>query len=158
MASENQQALSTIKNFHSYSVNFSSSGMPTNEQWPLVKSGGYQHIINLIPGDFSSEELKISSLGMTFNQIAVVWDKPTLKNFQDFIDVMSSYPKQNKVLLHCQLNYRASTFAYLYRVTQLRTNPKIAKEEMLKVWQPVDTWQYFINSVLLHYKKVNKNK
>ena len=147
------QDLDSIKNFRSYSTNFASAGLPSDEQIEQVKNQGYQHVVSLLPGDFEAEEFLVTSLDMSFSQIEVVWDKPTLDDFKSFAAIMAAYPKQDKVFLHCQLNWRASTFAYLYRVTQLGTDKKVAKEQMLAVWQPNDNWQQFIDTVLQHYNK-----
>ncbi len=67
---------------------------------------------------------------------------------------MDSFPANDRVLLHCKLNYRASAFSYLYQVTLNSSDEPAAKEKMLSVWQPNQTWQTFINKVL---KQANKN-
>jgi protein tyrosine phosphatase (PTP) superfamily phosphohydrolase (DUF442 family) len=144
-------SLENIKNFSMISTTLASSGMPTNTELMLVKESGYQHIINLIPGDFSDEQQHITTLGMSFEQIAVDWNKPTLADFKHFVRLMDGYQK-DKVLVHCRLNYRASAFVYLYQTTQLKVDELIAKEQMNAVWQPEDVWLEYINSVQQHYQ------
>ncbi len=149
------EPLAEIKNFRILSTQFANAGMPTPEEFKLIHQQGYQHIINLIPGDFSHEQQQVTSLGMSFEQIAVDWHQPTLENFQQFVKLMQQYQKE-KVLVHCQLNYRASAFSYLYQVTQLGVSTKLANNQMITVWQPEGTWLEFIDMVEQHYKKDNK--
>jgi len=145
------EPLAEIKNFRVLSNQFANAGMPTAEEFELIQQQGYQHIINLIPGDFSHEQQQVTSLGMSFQQIAVDWHQPTLENFQEFVKIMQQY-QQDKVLVHCQLNYRASAFSYLYQVTQLGISAKLANSQMETVWQPEGTWLEFIEMVEQHYK------
>lgn len=144
-------SLDNIKNFSMISTTLASSGMPTNTELVLVKQSGYQHIINLIPGDFDDEQQQVTALDMSFEQIAVDWHKPTLADFKHFVRLMAGYQK-DKVLVHCRLNYRASAFVYLYQTTQLQVDEVIAKEQMNSVWQPEGVWLEYINMIQHHYQ------
>jgi protein tyrosine phosphatase (PTP) superfamily phosphohydrolase (DUF442 family) len=146
-----------IKNFSLLSPTLASSGMPSQSEFELVQQSDYQHIINLIPGDFSNEKKEISALGMSFDQIAVDWSEPTLGDFQHFVRLMKTY-KQGKVLVHCRLNYSASAFSYLYQTTQLGVNESTAQSQMKAIWEPNDIWLEFINEVQSHYQTTTKNK
>jgi len=151
-ANEQENSLNEIKNYRQITTNFASAGMPTPVEFEAIKKMGYQHIINLIPGNFSNEQQNVTSLGMSFEQIPVAWGEPTLADFQQFVTLMNNY-QQDKVLVHCRLNYRASAFSYLYQITQQGANKETAKKQMLSVWQPEGTWLKFINKVEQHYKK-----
>jgi len=152
------KTIEQVTNFRQLSPVFSSSGMPSDKAFIALSQAGYKHVINLIPGDFSEEEQALKLLNISFQQIEVDWHAPTLVNFQNFVTLMKSYQPQEeqqvdeKVLLHCRLNYRASAFAYLYQVTQLGVDEQQAKAMMLSVWQPQDTWQRYIEQVLQHYQ------
>ena len=141
-----QLTLTDIKNYKPLSEQFSSAGMPVAGDFQTLKNNGFQHIINLIPGDFSEEKAQLASLQMTFDQIAVDWNNPTLENFAEFTGLMKQY-QGDKVLVHCKLNYRASVFAYLYEVRELANDPHVAEKKMLSIWQPNDTWSAFIKRV-----------
>jgi protein tyrosine phosphatase (PTP) superfamily phosphohydrolase (DUF442 family) len=148
-------SIENIKNFSLLSSTLASSGMPSQSEFQLVKQNGYLHVINLIPGDFSNENKEITALEMSFDQIAVDWSEPTLGDFQHFVRLMKAY-KQDKVLVHCRLNYRASAFAYLYQTTQLGVNEATAKSQMQAIWAPNDTWLEFIDEVQAHYQSTSK--
>lgn len=53
-----------------------------------------------------------------------------------------------KTLVHCQVNFRASAFSFLYRVLYLGVASGEAKEDMNSVWVPDATWTGFIFDVL----------
>ncbi|SFD57206.1 protein tyrosine phosphatase family protein [Pseudoalteromonas denitrificans] len=145
--------LTHIKNFRHITSLLSSSGMPSASEFKLIQNKGYRHIINLIPGDFNKENHDIRALNMSFDQIPVDWENPTLADFQKFVVLMNNY-KQAPVLVHCRLNYRASAFAYLYQITQLGISHESAQKNMLTVWQPEGTWLKYINMVRKHYQNI----
>jgi protein tyrosine phosphatase (PTP) superfamily phosphohydrolase (DUF442 family) len=149
-ACSKSESIEDIKNFTSLSPVLASAGMPSKSEFSIVQKSGYQHIINLIPGDFSSEKKNINSLGMSFDQIAVDWNEPTLADFKHFVRLMNTY-KLDKVLVHCRLNYRASAFAYLYQTTQLGLDESIAQSQMQAIWEPDGTWLKFIKEVQKNY-------
>ena len=146
--------LINIKNYQQVTTNFASAGMPTNKQLETIKQQGFTHIINLIPGDFSDEQNKAAELKLDFTQIPVDWHNPTVGDFQQFVKAMTKAKQQNpeaKILLHCQLNYRASAFAYLYQVTQAGQDNEQAKLLLNKIWQPEGKWQQFVDDVIAAY-------
>ena len=50
--------------------------------------------------------------------------------------------------MHCQANYRASAFAFLYRVIYQDVPMATAKADMNAIWEPNETWQALIFDVL----------
>jgi len=78
----------------------------------------------------------------------VPWQSPTLRDYQTFAAIMRSQPTM-KTLLHCQMNYRASAFSFLYRVLELDTPMPTAAADLYQIWSPNSTWMTFINSVLV---------
>lgn len=144
-------SLDHIKNFRALSPIFASAGMPNLTDLALLKQSNYQHIINLIPGDYSEEQQQITALEMSFEQISVDWHEPKLADFKQFVKLMKKY-QQDKVLVHCRLNYRASAFAYLYQTTQLGIDEAIAKRQMYSVWKPEGTWLAYIEMIQQYYQ------
>ena len=143
--------LSEISNFREYSPAFASSGQPTGEQLELLKSEGFERIIYIAFSDsgkaFANEDVIVKKLGMEYVHIPVIWESPTASDFYAFADVMKRYPDK-KSLLHCQVNYRASAFSFLYRVLYRDVPVAVAKADMNTVWQPEDTWRELIFSIL----------
>jgi protein tyrosine phosphatase (PTP) superfamily phosphohydrolase (DUF442 family) len=143
--------LTGISNFREYSPDFASSGQPTREQIELLKSEGFERIIYIAfsnnPKAIADEDVLVKKLGMEYVHIPVVWDNPSVADFYAFADVMQRYPDK-KSLLHCQVNYRASAFSFLYRVLYQDVPVAFAKADMDTVWQPDETWRQLIFSIL----------
>ena len=142
-----------IYNYQYLNENLSSSGMPTAEQMKEVADEGVQVVINLAlrtsPGALPNEDSVVESLGMKYIHIPVEWNNPTKQNLDDFFAAMDDH-KQEKVLVHCQANYRASSFVMLYRVLRLGWKKEDAIPVMEKMWNPEDfpVWQKFIDENL----------
>jgi len=141
-----------IKNFYSVSDRLASSGILHLKDYEHISNDGFKHVINLIPGDQTDERKRVQGLGLSYQQIEVIWDEPTLEDFETFVKYMKSYG-DNKVYVHCQLNWRASTFVYLYRTTQLGVDKAKAEIDLLKVWKPNQTWQDYIEKIQFGYSK-----
>jgi len=128
--------------------------MPTAEQMKEVADAGVQVVINLAlktsPGALPNEDSVVESLGMKYIHIPVEWNNPTRQNLEDFFAAMDEH-KEDKVLVHCQANYRASSFIMLYRVVRLGWKKEDAIPVMKKMWNPEDfpIWQKFIDENLL---------
>lgn len=140
-----------ISAFREYSPLFASSGQPTEAQLGEVSAAGFERVIyiafsnsgNAIP----SEDQIVRELGMDYVHIPVVWTSPTLDDFNAFAAVMQQSPDK-KTLLHCQVNYRASAFSFLYRVIHEGVSVAEAKADLDTVWAPDATWRAFIFDVL----------
>jgi protein tyrosine phosphatase (PTP) superfamily phosphohydrolase (DUF442 family) len=143
-----------IYNYWFLNEKLSSSGMPTAEQMKEVADAGVQVVINLAlktsPGALPNEDSVVESLGMKYIHIPVEWNNPTRQNLEDFFAALDEH-KEDKVLVHCQANYRASSFIILYRVVRLGWKKEDAIPVMEKMWNPEDfpIWQKFIDENLL---------
>ena len=143
--------LSEISNYREYSATFASSGQPTKEQLQLLKDDGFERIVYIAFSDngnaFADEDVVVKELGMDYVHIPVIWDNPTASDFYSFAGSMQLEPDR-KTLLHCQVNYRASAFSFLYRVLYVDVSVAEAKADMNSVWQPNETWQNLIFGIL----------
>jgi protein tyrosine phosphatase (PTP) superfamily phosphohydrolase (DUF442 family) len=143
-----------IYNYWYYDEKLTSSGMPTAEQMKEVADAGVQVVINLAlktsQGALENEDAIAQSLGMKYIHIPVEWSAPTRQNLEEFFNVMDEH-KNEKVHVHCQANYRASSFIMLYRVHRLGWKKEDAIPVMERMWNPEDfpVWQKFIEANLL---------
>lgn len=142
-----------IYNYWYYDEKLTSSGMPTAEQMKEVADAGVQVVINLAlktsQGALENEDAIVESLGMKYVHIPVEWSDPMRQNLEDFFNAMDAY-KAEKVHVHCQANYRASSFIMLYRVHRLGWKKEDAIAVMERMWNPEDfpVWQKFIEANL----------
>ena len=143
--------LSTIDNYREYSPQFSSSGQPSAEQLEIVSKAGFERVIYLAFSDnhtaIESEDRVVKSNGMDYVHIPVDFDKPDLQDFEDFAALMNR-DKQKRTLLHCQINLRASSFSFLYRVIYSAVPIEQAKQDLDAIWVPDEIWFNFIVDVL----------
>jgi protein tyrosine phosphatase (PTP) superfamily phosphohydrolase (DUF442 family) len=146
-------AMKDIYNYQFLTERLSSSGMPKAEQMKAVAEAGTQVVINLAPATvrdaLPNEDALVESLGMKYIQIPVDWNHPIRQNLDDFFQAMDEH-KDQKVLVHCQANYRASSFIMLYRVLRLGWKEEDAVQIMEKMWNPEDfpVWQKFLDENL----------
>lgn len=143
--------LTDISNYREYSPLFSSSGQPTKEQLDVLRDTGFERIVYIAftnsGNAFADEDQIVKKLGMDYVQIPVDWENPTRGDFYAFAGSMQTGPKK-RTLLHCQVNYRASAFSFLYRVIYEAVPVADAKRDMNIVWQPNDIWRQYIFEVL----------
>lgn len=144
-------SIDDIVNYREYDANFSSSGQPDAGQLKLLSEAGFKRIVYIAFNDngtaIAAEDRTVKSLGMDYLHIPVDFENPTSEDFEDFAAVMNRDQKV-RTLLHCQVNYRASTFSFLYRVIYLGVPVAQAKKDLDGIWQPDETWYRFIVEVL----------
>lgn len=138
-------------NFVSIDPNLSTSGQPTVAQIESLAQQGYRVIINLAPADaygaIPDEAYYVTRNGLTYLNIPVDWKKPDKQDFYRFSSFLQQARTQ-KVYVHCQANYRASVFVFLYRAYHENINPEQAFSAVEKIWQPNETWDAFIREIL----------
>ncbi len=143
--------LSDISNYREYSTTFSSSGQPTEKQLALLKAAGFERIVYIAFSNsgkaLANEDVLVKELGMDYVHIPVTWDQPTAADFYAFAGALQRL-RDRKTLLHCQVNYRASAFSFLYRVLYDDVPIAKAKADMNTVWEPNETWRKLIFEIL----------
>ncbi len=146
-----QAASDDIINFVRYSPALSSSGQPTAEQLSALRDDGLQRVVYIAYSDhersLAHEDRLAKKLGLEYIHIPVEWNAPLASDFALFAGVVNQDTTKS-TLLHCQLNYRATAFAMLYRVIYQDISVAQAKAEMNAVWTPNETWTSFILDVL----------
>lgn len=133
------------------SETFLTSGQPTREQFSEVAAEGWQVVINLTMPDsigaFPDEGDVVRGLGMEYIAIPVVWRAPTRRDLEMFFATLDAC-RGKKVLAHCALNMRVSSFVFLGRVLRQGMEIETAREDLLSIWQPEGIWQEFIDEML----------
>jgi len=143
--------LSELTNYRAWSPMLSSSGQPSAEQLEAVRDAGFERVVFLAltdsHGSIEGEDTIVKGLGMEFVHIPVIWETPGADDFALFAALMSGAPEK-KTLVHCQVNFRASTFSFLYRVLHMDVPVGDAKDDLNTVWVPNETWKQLIFDVL----------
>jgi protein tyrosine phosphatase (PTP) superfamily phosphohydrolase (DUF442 family) len=142
-----------IYNFLPLSEKLFTGGMPTAEQLTEAAQRGVELVINLAPHEVSNalpgEPELVTSLGMQYINIPVIWNTPTKDGLERFMDVMDKNTDK-RILVHCQANFRATAFMALYRILRQGWNEQEAMAGMHKIWDAEDypIWKMFIEENL----------
>lgn len=143
-------------NFVVNTATVGSSGMPTEHQFSEIARSGYGVVVNLVPagsvGAHPDERGLVERNGMRYVGIPVNYAAPHSEEFEQFARVVRESGDE-RVLVHCQLGWRASTFAFLYRVVERGEDPDVAFEDVLRVWSPASHWRAFIRDTLRERNK-----
>ena len=131
------------------------SGQPSAESLANLRALGFEAVIYLAPPTVHDavrdEPLIVTRQGLTFVNIPIRFDHPTEADFETFAGVLTGLGNR-KVLVHCQINLRASSMMFLYRAIVLKQDPRIAYEAVTKVWQPDAAWRRLIEEQLRKHK------
>jgi protein tyrosine phosphatase (PTP) superfamily phosphohydrolase (DUF442 family) len=130
------------------------AGQPTAAALGTLAEQGFELVVNLAPpsngGAVPDEGKLVAEDGPAYVNIPVSWQQPTYEDFALFAAVMNG-ARDRKVLVHCQLNMRASAFTFLYRVVHEGVPPANAMEALRAVWIPRDQWATFTADVLARH-------
>lgn len=143
--------LGEIVNFRQYSETFASAGQPTREQLQALADHGFERVVYIAftgnPNALADEDQVVKGAGMEYMHVPVDFAAPLPDDFYAFADSMRR-DADKKTLLHCQVNFRASAFGFLYRVIYEDVPVAEAKADMNSVWRPNEVWRDFIFEVM----------
>jgi protein tyrosine phosphatase (PTP) superfamily phosphohydrolase (DUF442 family) len=127
------------------------AGQPDRASLQRLRAEGYAAVISLAPGNTSDavpEQAEIlKAQGVEFVHIPIPWQAPEAKHLEAMADAMQRL-KGKKVLVHCQMNMRASAVTFLYRAIHEKADPSLAWEDVRALWTPTDQWAGFIDAQL----------
>ena len=138
-------------NYVENSPRISSAGMPTRRQFAAIADAGFDVVVNLAPsgalGAHENERTLVEQRGMRYFNIPVNFDSPRKEDFERLAQILRDNGDR-RILVHCQMNLRASTFVFLYRVIELGEDPDRAFDDLEHVWLPSSRWREFIREIL----------
>lgn len=127
------------------------SGQPNAAALAGLAAQGFAAVIYLapptVPDAVPGEADIVRAQGLEFVNIPVKFGDPTEADFQAFVAAMERFGER-KVLVHCQVNMRASSMTFLYRVIVGREKPEQAYESVARVWSPEGPWKRLITTQL----------
>jgi len=136
-----------------YSPSLTTSGQPTQAELPLIASAGFDRIIFLAftdhPRAVAHEDDIVRGLGLQFIHIPVEWESPSQQDFAAFAAVMQTHGS-GRTLVHCEVNFRASVFGFLYQVLYEGADMDEAMSLLQSIWVPNDAWEAFIAREMRH--------
>jgi protein tyrosine phosphatase (PTP) superfamily phosphohydrolase (DUF442 family) len=127
------------------------AGQPSAEALAGLAAQGFEADIYLAPPTVSDavhdEAVIVAKQGLVFVNIPINFSNPTEKDYETFAGVMKGLGNR-KVLVHCQVDLRASSMVFLYRVIAGKEDPHVAYKAVAQVWSPEGPWKRLILEVL----------
>ena len=134
-----------------YSPSLTTAGQPTEAELLLIASSGFDRVIFLAFTNHAKavddEDDIVRDQGLQFIHIPVEWESPSPADFATFAAVMQTFGS-GRTLVHCEVNFRASVFGFLYQVLYEGADVDEAMSLMQSIWIPNDTWEAFIVRVM----------
>lgn len=136
--------MNEILNFIKINELISTSGQPTAQQFGVLKEEGFEVVVNLSSSDSSNvlenQDKLLTELGLTYIHIPVDFEEPKLSDLKLFLNIMQALGA-NKVLIHCESNYRVTAFIYVLHKYILKTAFEEIDLSMFEEWSPNTNWQ-----------------
>lgn len=143
----NEKAPAPPPNLVAISPALVTSGQPSAAWLGELKRNGFDAVVYLAPptvGDAVRDEpLIVGRQGLLFVNLPVDFHAPTARDYEAFAGIMRTLADR-RLLVHCQINLRASSFVFLYRAIALKEDPEKAYDAVAKVWKPDGVWRGFI--------------
>jgi protein tyrosine phosphatase (PTP) superfamily phosphohydrolase (DUF442 family) len=134
-------------NFIAISPTLATSGQPTEQALATLGAQGFQAVIYLapstVPNAIKEEPELLAKQGIEFIQIPIPFGAPDESHFEALSAALIRL-QERKVLVHCEINMRASTLVFLHRVIRLKEAPATAYDAVAQVWSPRGPWRRLI--------------
>jgi protein tyrosine phosphatase (PTP) superfamily phosphohydrolase (DUF442 family) len=134
-------------NVHVVNPKLTTAGQPDRASLQQLKAHGYEGVIYLAMGDskdaVADEATLLKAQGIQYVHVPIPWQTPEAKHLTAMADAMKSM-QGDKVLVHCQLNMRASAMTFLYRTIYAKEDPAVAWKDVTAIWAPKDQWEKFV--------------
>ena len=136
-----------IYNFKTVSDQLACAGQPREGQLAAIAADDFKVIVNLglIDAKYSlkDEAASVLALGMQYYHIPVLFEQPKTAELAAFVKIMDKH-QNDKVLVHCAANYRASVFTGLYLFASGALDEDAMHTFIEDVWQPDAVWEQFV--------------
>ncbi len=131
------------------------SGQPSPATLARLRELGFDAVINLAPPNahdaVRDEPAIVSGQGLAYVALPIAFDNPTTRDFDEFAAALRAQTGR-RVLVHCQVNMRASTMVFLYRVIVGKEDPQVAYDSVIKVWVPSGSWKRLLRDELRSHR------
>jgi protein tyrosine phosphatase (PTP) superfamily phosphohydrolase (DUF442 family) len=138
-------------NVHVVSPKLTTAGQPDRASLEKLRANGYEAVIYLAMGDskdaVADEATILKQQHIRYVHVPIPWQTPEAQHLTAMAKAMKSM-RSKKVLVHCQLNMRASAMTFLYRTIYAKEDPSVAWKDVTAIWTPKDQWGKFVEDQL----------
>lgn len=130
------------------------SGQPPASSLATLGAEGFEAVVYLapshVPGAVAEEPELLRRQGIEFVHVPIPFDAPSEAHLQAAFAALDRL-RSKKTLVHCEVNFRASTVTFLYRVLRLKHDPAEAYAAVSRIWIPRGTWRTFMTEQLARH-------
>jgi protein tyrosine phosphatase (PTP) superfamily phosphohydrolase (DUF442 family) len=123
------------------------AGQPTAQALATLSMQGFEAVVYLapasVPDAVKDEPALLSRQGIEFIHIPIPFHAPSVSHLEAVSAALQRL-QGRRVLVHCQVNMRASTMVFLHRVIQDRHSPADAWDAVTRVWSPHGPWKRLV--------------
>lgn len=127
------------------------SGQPTARSLADLGEQGFKAVVYLapssVPDAVKAEPELVASQGLEFVHHPIPFGAPRQEHFAAVSSTLQRLQEQ-KTLVHCQVNMRASSMVFLHRVITNKEDPSVAWDAVTRVWSPSGAWKELIAGLL----------
>jgi protein tyrosine phosphatase (PTP) superfamily phosphohydrolase (DUF442 family) len=127
------------------------SGQPPAETLGRLASLGFQAVVYLAPNTVSNAVKREPDLlrqqHIEFVHIPIPFGSPNASHVDAVFSALRRL-SDKQVLVHCEVNMRASTLVFLYRAIVLKEDPVHAYAAVTAIWSPRGPWRTLIQEQL----------
>ena len=127
------------------------SGQPSPQALAALGQMGFQAVVYLAPSSAAdavkNEPELLATQGIEFIHIPIPFSAPE-ESHAIAVSAALQRLQGKKVLVHCQVNMRASSMVFLHRVLHGKEDPARAYESVAKVWSPSGAWHKLLRAQL----------
>ena len=134
-----------VFNFVKINDVISTSGQPSKEDFKMIKSDGFELVIDLAPVDYERYSIHdqpavLKSLKLPYIHIPVDFKAPSTDDFEKFSTALkNNYGK--KIWIHCAANYRVTVFFSLWAEKNLGWTETQSNSLIDSIWKSDPNWK-----------------
>ena len=134
-------------NYHEINDRLVTGGHFVDDGLPSTRAEGITVVIDLRDRPPEGQAERLRGLGIEWVNVPVVWKDPRPEDFERFVEAMKAH-EDERVLVQCQANYRASAMTYLYRVLVEGVPEELARRDLNAVWEPEGRWREYMDGII----------
>jgi protein tyrosine phosphatase (PTP) superfamily phosphohydrolase (DUF442 family) len=123
------------------------SGQPTGAALRGLRAQGFDAVVYLAPSNVQDavrdEPAIVREQRLEFVHVPIDFERPGSADVRRALAALAAL-RERRVLVHCQVNFRASSVVFLYRVLVEHERPEAAYEAVARVWSPNRAWRALI--------------
>lgn len=127
------------------------SGQPTRAALGTLRQQGFQAVLYLapstVPDAVADEAAILAAQGIEFVHLPIPFGQPEERHALAVSQALQRL-KGRKVLVHCQVNMRASSLVFLHRVIAGGQDAARAYASVSAVWSPQGPWRALLEAQL----------